>query len=102
MEEIFREMLLKVSDQLEHALPSGIETQGNVEDVLRLISRAIFDVHGRPGYLGFLRMVAADSRRFRWIGEAFAAIMEPQTERLVLVNPGFQKAAFDGFLVRVP
>jgi len=44
------------------------------EDVVRLIARAILDLHGRPRYLGFLRMVAADSRRFPWIGEAFAAI----------------------------
>ena len=67
-------MLLNVSDQLEDALPPGIETQGDVEDVVRLIARAILDLHGRPGYLGFLRMVAADSRRIPWIGEAFAAI----------------------------
>ena len=39
-EEIFREMLLRVSGQLEHAFPPGIETQGDVEDVLRLIARA--------------------------------------------------------------
>src|SRR3954466_5347804 len=38
-EEIFREMLLKVSGQLEDAFPPGIETQGDVEDVLRLIAR---------------------------------------------------------------
>ena len=68
-------MLLNVSDQLEDALPPGIETQGDAEDVVvRLIARAILDLHGRPEYLGFLRMVAADSRRFPWIGEAFAAI----------------------------
>jgi hypothetical protein len=67
-------MLLNVSDQLEDALPPGIETQGDVEDVVRLIARAILELHGRPRCLGFLRMVAADSRRFPWIGEAFAAI----------------------------
>src|ERR1700751_5101067 len=38
-EEIFREMLLRVSRQLESALPPGIETQGEVEEVLRLIAR---------------------------------------------------------------
>jgi hypothetical protein len=58
-------MLLNVSDQLEDALPPGIETQGDVEDVVRLIARAILDLHGRPGYLGFVRMVAADSRGSR-------------------------------------
>src|SRR5437660_11485262 len=47
-EEIFREMLLKVSDQLEHALPPGIETQGDVEDVLRLVARMILELHQRP------------------------------------------------------
>src|SRR5580700_7179217 len=81
-EEIFREMLLRVASQLEHAFPPGIETQGNVEEVLRLIARAILGLHKQPEYLGFLRMVAADSRQFPWIADAFAAVMNPQTERL--------------------
>ena len=80
-EEIFRETLLRVSGQLEDVLPPGIETQGDVEDVLRLIARAILQLHRRPGYLGFFRMVVADSRQFPWIAEAFAAVMEPQMER---------------------
>jgi TetR/AcrR family transcriptional regulator of autoinduction and epiphytic fitness len=82
-EEIFKEMLLGFSRQLENAFPPGIETQGDVEQVLRLIARAILNLHARPGYLGFLRMVVADSRQLPWIAEAFAAVMEPQTERLV-------------------
>ena len=82
-EEIFREMLQRVSGQLEHALPPGIETQGNVEEVLRLVARAILDLHKNPEYLGFLRMVAADARQFPWIAEAFAAVMDPQRERFV-------------------
>jgi len=81
-EEIFREMLLRVSGELENAFPPGIETQGDVEEVLRLIARMILDLHARPEYLGFLRMVAADSRQFPWIAEEFAAVMDPQTERL--------------------
>jgi AcrR family transcriptional regulator len=81
-EEIFREMLLKVSGQLENAFPPGMETQGDVDDVLRLIARVILDLHENPEYLGFLRMVVADSRQFPWIAEEFAAVMEPQTERL--------------------
>ena len=80
-EEIFREMLVRLSGQLEHAIPPGIETRGDVEDVLRLIARAILDLHARPEYLGFLRMVAADSavpvdRR------GLCLVMDPQTERL--------------------
>jgi hypothetical protein len=66
----------------ENAFPAGIETRGEVEEVLRLIAGAILDLHGRPGYLGFLRMVVADSRQLPWIAEAFAAVMDPQTERL--------------------
>jgi TetR/AcrR family transcriptional regulator of autoinduction and epiphytic fitness len=81
-EEIFREMLLRVSGQLEDAFPPGIETQGDVEEVLRLIARMILELHGRPEYPGFLRMVVADSRQFPWIAEEFAAVMDPQTERL--------------------
>ena len=80
-EEIFREMLLRVSGQLERAFPPGIETQGDVEEVLRLIAGAILELHKQPEYLGFLRMVAADSRQFPWIAETFAAVMDPQTER---------------------
>src|SRR6201993_812922 len=81
-EEIFREMLLRVSGQLEHAFPPGIETQGAVEDVLGLVAHMILELHKRPEYLGFLRMVVADSRQFPWIAEEFAAVMDPQTERL--------------------
>src|ERR1700724_3771183 len=80
-EEIFREMLLRVSGQLEDAFPPGVETQGDVEDVLRLVARMILELHKNPEYLGFLRMVVADSRQFPWIAEEFAAVMEPQTER---------------------
>jgi AcrR family transcriptional regulator len=82
-EEIFREMLQRVSGQLEHAFPPGIETQGDVEAVLRLVGRMILRLHKNRDYLGFLRMVVADSRQFPWIAEEFAAIMDPQTERLV-------------------
>lgn len=81
-EEIFREMLLGVSAQLERAFPPGIETQGDVEEVLRLIARIVLQLHERPEYLGFLRMVAADSRQFPWISEEFAAVMEREPERL--------------------
>jgi TetR/AcrR family transcriptional regulator of autoinduction and epiphytic fitness len=75
-------MLLRVSGHLEEAFPPGIETQGDVEEVLRLVARMILELHGRPEYLGFLRMVVADSRQFPWIAEEFAAVMDPQTERL--------------------
>jgi AcrR family transcriptional regulator len=81
-EEIFREMLRRVSQQLEHALPPGIETSGGIEEVLLLIARAILELHKHPEYVGFLRMVLADHRQFPWIAKAFAAIMDPQTERL--------------------
>src|ERR1700688_84765 len=81
--EIFREMLLRVSGQLEDAFPSGVETQGDVEDVLRLVARMILELHKHPEYLGFLRMVVADSRQFPWIAEEFATVMDPQIERLV-------------------
>lgn len=81
-EEIFREMLLRVSRQLEDAFPPGIETEGDVDRVLRLIARVILDLHKNPEYLGFLRMVVADSRQFPWIAKEFAAVMDPQTERL--------------------
>jgi TetR/AcrR family transcriptional regulator, regulator of autoinduction and epiphytic fitness len=80
-EEIFREMLLRTSGQYEDAFPSGVETQGDVEVVLRSIAGIIVDLHKNPEYLGFLRMVVADSRQFPWIAEEFAAVMDPQSER---------------------
>ena len=81
-EEIIREVLQEVSDRLEHAFPPGIETRGDVEEVLRLVARGILDLHVNPAYLGFFRMAVADSRQFPWIAEAFAAVMDPQRERL--------------------
>jgi TetR/AcrR family transcriptional regulator, regulator of autoinduction and epiphytic fitness len=81
-EEIFREMLKRVSGQLEDAFPPGIETQGDAEEVLRLIARMILELHKNPEYLGFLRMVVADSRQFPWIAGEFAAVMDPLTDRL--------------------
>jgi len=81
-EEIFREMLLRVSGQLERAFPPGIETQGDADQVLRLVARMILKLHENPSYLGFLRMVVADARQFPWIAEEFAAVMDPLTERL--------------------
>jgi AcrR family transcriptional regulator len=80
-EEIFRQVLFTVSRLFEDALPPGIETQGDVEDVLRLVSRKILELHKNPEYLGFFRMVVADSRQFPWIADEFAAVMDPQTER---------------------
>ncbi|HTY67718.1 MAG TPA: TetR/AcrR family transcriptional regulator [Alphaproteobacteria bacterium] len=80
-EEIFRAMLLRVSRQLEDAFPPGIETKGDVEEVLRAIARRILDLHKQPEYMGFLRMVMADARQFPWIAKEFAAVMDPQTER---------------------
>ena len=80
-EEIFREMLSAVSRQLEGAFPPGVETSGDIAAVLRLVARTILDLHTQPEYLGFLRMVVADSRQFPWIAKEFAAIMDPQTER---------------------
>src|SRR6202165_2861400 len=49
-EEIFREMLLRVSGQLEDAFPPGIETQGDVGEVLRLVARMILEFHRHPEY----------------------------------------------------
>src|ERR1700752_2431821 len=81
-EEIFREMLLRVAGHLEKAFPPGIETQGDVEDVLRLVARMILELHMQSEYVGFLRMVVTDSRQFPWIAEEFATVMDPQTWRL--------------------
>ena len=81
-EQIFREMLLRVAGQLEDAFPPGIETQGDVEEVLRLVAGMILELNGQPEYLGFLRMVVADTRQFPWIAEEFAAVWTPRPSAL--------------------
>jgi hypothetical protein len=53
--------------------------------VLRLIARMILKLRKRPEYLGFLRMVVADSPQFPWIAEEFAAVMS--------LKPGSSRAA---------
>ena len=82
-EDIFREMLLRVSAQLEHVYPQGIETQGEVGEVLRIVARLVLKLHKNPEYLGFLRMVVADSRHFPWIAADLAAVMKPPADRLI-------------------
>ena len=82
-EEIFREMLLRVSGQLENVFPSGVESQGDVKDVLRLVARMILALHKHSEFLGFLRMVVTDARQFPWIAKEFATVTDPQIERLV-------------------
>ena len=45
-------------------------------------ARMIVGLHKNREYLGFLRMVMSDARQFPWIAQQFAAVMDPQTERL--------------------
>ena len=87
-EEIFREMLVRLSGQMEDAFPPGVETRGDVEDVLRLVARMILELHKHPDYLGFLRMVVADSRQFPWIAEEFATVMDRAARALSRPSDG--------------
>lgn len=80
-EEIFQEMLLRLSRQLGGALPPGIETQGDVEDVLRLIAKAILDFQEPPEFVGLVQMTVADARQFPWIADAFGSVLKPYQER---------------------
>ena len=45
-EEIFREMLLRVSGHLEEVFSPGVETQGDVEEVLRLVAASFWSCTG--------------------------------------------------------
>ena len=49
---------------------------------MRLVGQQILKLHKYPQYLGFLRMVAADFRCTPVIADGFAAVMEPERERL--------------------
>jgi TetR/AcrR family transcriptional regulator, regulator of autoinduction and epiphytic fitness len=80
-EEIFREMLGRVSRGLGDALPPGIETRGDVEEVLRLMARALLTFQARPQFVGIVRLVAAEAGQFPWIAEAFWSVLQPQEER---------------------
>jgi len=80
-EDIFREMLLRVSTRIGNALPPGIETQGDVEDVLRLFARAVLTFQAPAEFVGLLRMTVADGRQFPWITIAFDAVLKPYLER---------------------
>lgn len=80
-EEILREMLLRVSARIGSALPPGIETQGDVVDVLHLIARAVLTFQSPPEFVGLLRMTIADARQFPWIVTAFDAVLKPYLDR---------------------
>ena len=80
-EDIFREMLVGVSTRIGQALPPGIETQGDVENVLRLIAKGVLAFQAPAEFIGLLRMTIADARQFPWIATAFDAVLNPYLER---------------------
>ena len=80
-EDIFREMLEGVSTRIGQALPPGIETQGDVENVLRLIAKGVLAFQAPAEFIGLLRMTIADTRQFPWIATAFDAVLNPYLER---------------------
>lgn len=80
-EDIFREMLLGVSARIGDALPPGIETQGDVETVLRLIAKGVLAFQAPAEFVGLLRMTVADARQFPWITTAFDSVLSPYLER---------------------
>ena len=80
-EDILREMLLRVSARIGGALPPGIETQGDVEDVLRLIGQAVLTFQTPAEFVGLVRMAMADARQFPWIANEFGSVLGPHLER---------------------
>jgi AcrR family transcriptional regulator len=80
-EEILREMLFRVSTRLGNVLPPGSRAQGDVEDVLRVIARAVLDFQAPPEFVGLVRMTVADARQFPWIAAAFESLLRPYLER---------------------
>jgi TetR/AcrR family transcriptional regulator of autoinduction and epiphytic fitness len=82
-EEIFREMLLHLSNRIGHFLPPGIESHDDVEQALHRIANAILTFQEAPVFVGLHKMAISDSRQFPWIADAFTAILDPYFERLV-------------------
>jgi len=80
-EEILREVLNRLSGQIADALPPGIETQGDIDTVLRLVARALLALQTSTQFVGLVRMVVADSRQFPWIATAFASVLDPYLNR---------------------
>ncbi|MDB5368343.1 MAG: regulatory protein TetR [Rhodospirillales bacterium] len=80
-EEILREMLRGLSEQLRDALPPGIETQGEVEEVLRRIGKGVLTFQAPASFVGLVRMTAADAQQFPWIAAGFDAVLDPQLKR---------------------
>jgi len=80
-EDILREMLLRLSRQIGSALPPGIETQGHVDEVLRLMAKAVMDFQAPLEFVGLVRMAVADARQFPWIANEFASVLDPHLER---------------------
>ena len=81
-DEIFRDMLSRVSRQIEDEFPSGIETTGDAEHVLCTIALNILDLHKSTECLGLLRILIADARQFPWLVSEFASTMHSLDERL--------------------
>ena len=80
-EEILDEMLVHFSAQLGDILPPGIETEGDVDDVLRKITRSVLAFQDTPEFIGLVRMTVADARHFEWIAAAFDGLLKPYLER---------------------
>lgn len=80
-EDIFREVLRRLSDRISAALPPGIETQGDVDAVLRLVGQAVLAFQGTTQFIGLMRMAVAGVRQFPWIAQEFTGILEIHLER---------------------
>lgn len=80
-EEILREMLSRVATDMGNALPPGIETEGDVENVLRRIATAILTFQAAPEFAGIIRMAIADAPRFPWIAGELEKVLKPYRDR---------------------
>lgn len=80
-EDILREMLRELSEGLRDALPPGIETQGEVEEVLRRIGTGVLTFQAPAEFVGLVRITVADAQQFPWIATAFDAVLDPQLNR---------------------
>lgn len=80
-EQIFAEVMSRMSADLAQALPPAVETMGDVETVLRLVAEAVLDFQTRADYRAMVSIVIGEGQQFEWLRGEFAQFNDPYLAR---------------------
>ncbi|WP_082684693.1 TetR/AcrR family transcriptional regulator C-terminal domain-containing protein [Aureimonas ureilytica] len=80
-EQIFAEVMSRMSADLAQALPPAVETMGDVKTVLRLVAEAVLEFQTRADYRALVSIVIAEGKQFEWLRGEFAQLNDPYLER---------------------